>query len=106
MRWYGRIGFTVDSDETFGIFEKTTTAKPYYGDVLYLRPRWEARDNSTNNDLVANVQLSVVADDFAIRNSSYMTWAEYMGAKWCITSIEVVFPRILINLGSVYTGAV
>ena len=105
-KWYGRIGFSTDSDQGFGIFEKTSEARPYYGDIIHSRPGWTAVSDSTNEKMTVNSRISVVADDFALQNTYRMTWIEYLGTKWYISSVELAFPRIIVDIGNVYTEEV
>jgi hypothetical protein len=59
---------------------------------------------SINDNLALNNQLSIIADSFAINNLGNMRYVTWMGAKWNITNVEILRPRLLLTIGSVYNG--
>ena len=103
-KWFGKIGY-VDTVETVpGRWTPEETVHEYFGDVNRNNTRWAGNSESTNDNLTVNVQISIVADPFAIDNFYSMKWIEYMGAKWKITNVEPQFPRLLLTLGGVWNG--
>ena len=48
--------------------------------------------------------ISIVADPYAMNHSSTMVYAEVMGTKWKITSVEVQYPRLILTLGDGYNA--
>lgn len=103
-RWFGKVGYSETVETSPGVYAPTDTICEYFGDVKRDSTRWTGNSESTNDNLTINVQISIVADPFAIEHFSSMKWVEYMGAKWKITNAEPQFPRILLNLGGVYNG--
>lgn len=104
-KYYGKIGFatTVEDPVDSGIWKEKITARPYSGDVLNNTRRIELADN-VNADLNISNRISIVADPYAKLNFHSMRYAEYLGSKWRITSVEVSFPRLILNLGGLYNG--
>lgn len=103
-RWSGSVGFVKTEDKGYGVFEPVEIKRPYFGDTVVDVRRIQDQERSTNPSLSLNTRISMVADEFALKNLAHMRWVEYMGAKWSITSATVQFPRIELNFGSVYVG--
>ena len=57
-----------------------------------------------NEDITIFNEISIIADQFAYENFHSMRYAEFMGAKWKIDSVEVQHPRLILSLGDVYNG--
>lgn len=104
-KYYGKIGFgtTVEDPVDSGICKEKITVRPYSGDVLNNTRRIELADN-VNADLNISNRISIVADPYAKLNFHSMRYAEYLGSKWRISSVEVSFPRLILNLGGLYNG--
>ena len=107
-RFYGEIGFlkTEETDpvEHPGVWEPILTERPYYGDVMRNTRRWDPNGNSTNDNLVINNTISIVADSFAERNMGAMKYVKWRGERWVITSIEIQRPRLILTIGGLYNG--
>ena len=104
-KWYGTIGYaeTVEQPENSGIWVETITERSYYGDVIRNSRRLESAGQVNDNVVVSN-QISIVADPFANQNFHAIRYAEFMGAKWKITNVEVQYPRLILTLGGIYNG--
>lgn len=103
-KWYGAVGF-VDTKETSpGVWTEDDITRNYYGNIERNNFRWSASQDSTNDDLTINSQISIVADPYAVNNTHLMKYIEYLGVKWKITSVEPRHPRLILNLGGVYNG--
>lgn len=103
-KWFGKIGYSETVETTPGKWMPNDTVHEYIGDVNRASTRWTANPDSTNDNLTVNVQISIVADPFAIEKFYSMKWIEYMGTKWKITNVEPQFPRLLLTLGGVWNG--
>ena len=102
-KYYGAIGFAETIETVPGVWEEKITERNYYGDLI--RNIRKLQNSGQVNDTVdiAN-QISVVADPFAYSNFHSMRYAEYMGAKCKITSVEVQHPRLILTIGGLYNG--
>ena len=84
-RFYGDVGFakTVETDpeEHPGKYDVVLTEKPYYGDVMRNTRRWDQNSTGINDNLVINNTISIVADDFAIRNVGAMKYVKWRGER-------------------------
>lgn len=103
-KWYGIIGFIDTVEVSPGVWEEQLTERHYRGDLIRNIRRYESSSDKLNDDLNINNEISIVLDPYAIRNFHRMRYAEFMGAKWKITSVEVIRPRLILSLGGEYNG--
>ena len=103
-KFYGPIGYSVSTEVRPGVWKDTIDERNYYGDLIRDTSRWTASQDSTNDDLTINNQISIVADPFAENNFHSMKYVRFMGANWKITSVEPRFPRLILSVGGVYNG--
>ena len=103
-KWFGKIGFNVGTQETSpSVYKETIEEREYYGDLIRNARRLQTTDK-VNDDIEISNELSIVADPYAVQNSHMMRYAEFMGTKWKISSVEVQYPRLLLTLGGVYNA--
>ena len=102
-KYYGKIGFatTVEDPEGSGIWKNKITPRSYKMDVLNNVRRLEATE-SVNDDINISNRISIVADPYAKLNFHSIRYAEYLGSKWKVSSVEVAYPRLTLNLGGLY----
>jgi hypothetical protein len=104
-KWFGKIAYSNTEESAPGVWNNPEDIiHEYYGDVKRNSTQWSGNSDSTNDNLTVNVQISIVADPFAIENFYSMEWIEYLGTKWKITNVEPQFPRLLLTLGGVWNG--
>lgn len=101
-KWYGVIGYGETVQTAPGVWDDIITERTYAGDVIRNVGRWNTTSDSTNDNLNINNQISIVADPFAYQNFHSMKYAEFMGAKWKITNVEVQHPRLILTIGGVF----
>ena len=102
-KWYGVIGYAETVETKPGIWEEQITERDQYGDLFRNSRRLQSTDK-VNDDINISNQLSIVADPYAINNFYSMRYAEFSGAKWKITDVEVQYPRLILTLGGVWNG--
>ena len=102
-KFYGTIGYAKTVETMPGVWTEQITERDYYGDVIRNSRRLQSSDK-VNDDISISNQISIVADPYAINNSHSMRYAEFMGAKWKISDVEVQYPRLLLTLGGLYNG--
>ena len=104
-KWHGIIGYIETVETTPGVWKPQTTELSYTGNVIRGNTRWSPSNDSTNDDLNVNCQISILADPFARHHFSSMKYIEFMGAKWKITSVDPTqYPRLILSIGGVYNG--
>lgn len=102
-KWYGVIGYADTVEVEPGIWEEQVTERPYYGELIRNTRRLQTTDK-VNDDLTISNQISIVSDPYAINNFHAMKYAVLWGTKWKITSVEVQYPRLVLEVGGVYNG--
>lgn len=102
-KFYGKIGFAETTETSPGVFVESIVDREYYGDVLDFARRLQSSDKVNDNIEITN-QLSIVADQNAYNHINEMRYAEFMGVKWKITSVKVLYPRLQLTLGDEWNG--
>ena len=102
-KFRGIVGYveTVESQTQPGVFEPVSTEKVYKGDVLRKSRRLETSEQLNDNINISN-QISIVADEYAFKHFSSITYVEYMGSFWKVTDVEVNHPRLTLSIGNLY----
>lgn len=103
-KYYGNVGFAGETVETKpGVWIESIIERPYYGDEVRNTRKLQPSDGVNDNINIA-INLSIVADPYAVENMYMMRYATYKGAKWKITDVEPQHPRLLLTLGGLYNG--
>lgn len=102
-KWFGKIGYAETVETAPGVWKEQITVRDYYGDLTRNTRRLQSADK-VNDDLNITNELSIVSDPYAIKNFHSMRYAEFMGAKWKISEVEVLYPRLRLTLGGLYNG--
>lgn len=102
-KYFGKIGYAEQVETAPGVWEEKITERQYYGDVVRNIRRLESSGN-LNDNINVSMEISIVADPYAIQNFHTMRYVEFMGSLWKITSVEVNYPRLILSIGGVYNG--
>lgn len=100
-KFYGNIGFAEQIEIRPGIWDEQIIERPYYGDLMRNTYVGQSPTGVNPNITISN-NISIVADLYANKNTQYMKYVEFMGAKWQITNIEIQYPRIILTVGGIY----
>ena len=103
-KWFGVIGYAVAEETAPGVWEEQIVERNYFGDLNRINRRLQPSSEKLNDDIDISNEISIVSDPFAMDNFHSMRYAEFGGAKWKITSVEVQYPRLNLSLGGVYNG--
>lgn len=101
MKWFGKIAFSDQHETEPGVWEDEPVVRDYFGDVL----KNYKRDNTTstmNSEISVSNQLSVVADPFLLNSFHKILYVEFMGAKWRVSSVDVQYPRMILDFGGLF----
>ena len=101
-KWYGKIGYAETVETEPGLWEELITEREYYGDTIRNTRRLQSSGGVNDNVNIAN-EISIVADPYANQNIYAMRYAEFMGTKWKITSVEVQYPRLILEIGGLWS---
>lgn len=102
-KWFGVIGYADATETSPGVWEEVITERSYFGDLTRNTRRLQTADQ-LNDDINISNELSIVADPYANEHFHSMRYAEFAGAKWKISSVEVKYPRLILSLGGLYNG--
>lgn len=102
-KFYGSIGYAELVEVNPGIWEEKITERKYYGDLIKNTRRLQTSDK-LNDDINISNEISIVADPYANQNFHSMRYVEFMGAKWKINNVEVLYPRLILTIGGVYNA--
>lgn len=98
-KWFGKIGYVTHVQSAPSVWKNKETVREYFGDVIRNTSGWRSNTDSTNDDLTIDVQISIVADQFAYQHFSSMKWIELYDAKWKIIKVEPKHPRLILTVG-------
>lgn len=101
-KWFGKIGF-AEPYESHGVVKDCIVERQYFGEVVRNNRRWQ-ETSKVNDDLTINNQISIVADPYALNTFHSIKYVEFMGSLWKVSSVEVQFPRLILEVGGVYNG--
>ena len=102
-RYSGKIGYANEVEIRPGVYDVEFTERIYTGDLNRNVSRGQSSDKYNDDITIAN-EISIVADQFAYDNFYAIKYAELMGFKWKVTSVEVKYPRLILQLGGKYNG--
>lgn len=102
-KFYGAIGYSFQQEFAPGVYKDVTTEKNYRGDVVLNQQRWQPADK-VNDDFNLDNSISIVADEFAYKNIGAIRYIVWHGVAWKIQSLNIIRPRIVIQIGGVYNG--
>lgn len=102
-KFYGSIGYAELVEVNPGIWEEKIKERKYYGDLIRNTRRLQTSDK-LNDDINISNEISIVADPYANQNFHSMRYVEFMGAKWKINNVEVLYPRLILTIGGVYNA--
>lgn len=100
-KYHGFIGYGETVITKPGVHKQQITEREVFGDVIINNKKTE-NSGQVNDNIVVNVQISFVADPYAMNNFHHIKYAPYMGAKWKILSVSEQRPRLVLTLGGVY----
>ena len=103
MKYCGKIGFATTTETIPGNWEEQFTERIYYGDLIRNSRKLQSSGNQNDNIVISN-EISIVADPFAKENFHAIRYAEYMGTKWKVSSVDVQYPRLTLSLGEAYNA--
>lgn len=100
---YCEIGFAEEVETVPGVWTEEIVPRKYYAELRRNVRRLQTTDQ-VNDDIMISNEIGIIADPYARNNFHMMRYAEYMGAKWKITSVDVQRPRLNLTLGGLYNG--
>lgn len=102
-RFYGKIGYATTTETSPGIYKQQITEHEYFGDILQDMRQYDSSGKINENVNISN-RFSIVADVYAYDNYALMRYVDFMGVKWLVTKVELMYPRIILTVGGLYNG--
>lgn len=102
-KFYGIIGFAITVETSPGVWIDDIVEKTYTGDVLKKSQRWDYKEN-VNPDVTISDMISIIADEYTLSNVYAMKYIKWRGATWAISLIRIERPRIILEIGGLYSG--
>lgn len=100
-KFYGMIGYSQTVETSPGVWKEQIIEKPYYGDFVRSTRKLDG-GTTVNSDINVANELSIVADPFANENFFSMRYVVFNGTKWRIKSVEIQYPRLILEIGGIY----
>lgn len=101
MRYYGDIGYFETVETKPGLFEEKIVFRKAKGDVIRNAKRNQLSSN-INDNIILNNSISIVADPYAREHFFAIKCVKWQGALWEVKSVEVQYPRLILELGGPY----
>lgn len=103
-KFYDIVGYAETKETVPGVWEEVVVDKYYYGDVTKNTKRNE-RGEGLNDNIVASVNVSILADAYAENHFINIKYVRWMGVKWKVRDVDASQrPRLILTLGEVYNG--
>ncbi len=102
-KFYGVIGYAIQTETAPGVWEDQITEKNYRGDVILAQQRWQ-KTEGVNSNLSLDNSISIVADTYAYANFGFIKYVIWHGQKWNVNSLAINRPRIVLQIGGIYNG--
>lgn len=104
MKYSGKIGFWIEDQEIRpGVYDSDIVEKSYTGDILRNSQRWGGSEYINKNVTISD-KISIIGDLYLQEHLSSIKYVTWMGQKWCVSSIDINYPRITLEIGEVYNG--
>ena len=100
-KYYGTVGYAETVETAPDVWQEVITERDYSGEAMRITKKWQSSEH-LNDDLSINNRLSILADPYAYDHFHSIRYATWMGTKWKVSSVEVAYPRLLLDLGGVY----
>lgn len=102
-KFYGAIGYAIQTETAPGVWEDQITEKNYRGDVVINQQKWQKTEEVNDNFNLDN-SISIIADEYAYTNFGHIKYIVWHGQKWNIQSMAINRPRIVLQIGGLYNG--
>ena len=102
-KFYDVIGFADTVETRPGVWTEQVTERMYYMELARNMRKLQASSQVNDDVNVAN-EVSVLADPYANQNFHTIRYVSFMGARWKVTNVEVLYPRLVLTVGGVYNG--
>jgi hypothetical protein len=103
-KFSGAVGYSESRETAPGVYTDVMTERQYYGDIIRDQRRLEPNAIQVNDDIRIDNSFSLVADAYAIDNTSAMRYIVWNGKPWAVTNAEFRRPRLILSIGGLWNG--
>lgn len=105
-RYHGVVGYGIPKEDPEGSGNWINEIKefPYFGDVIRNTRNLVEDADKVNSNITVGNSISIVADPYALEHYIRIIYAEWEGALWTVTTVEVRRPRLILGIGDIYNG--
>ena len=100
---YTKIGFAETEETAPGVWLEVIHERSYKVDVTRNLRRLNS-DGDMNDDLSLTNEVSVLMDGFLPDHFFKIRYIWWHGAKWKVTTAEILYPRLRLTIGTLYNG--
>lgn len=103
-KFYGSVGFWDGEEEVRkGVTRPKIVERNYYGEFLRDYNKWQESSKQDDN-FTLNNRISILSDPYAHEHWPSIKYVVYNNVKWSVKSVEVSYPRLILEIGGVYNG--
>lgn len=104
MKFSGKVGFYSGTSETKpGIWTPAIIERTYTGDIIRNNRRFQNSEHQ-NDTLTTNNSISILSDLYARQNWQTIRYVIWNDVKLKVTSVEINYPKLVLEIGGVYNG--
>lgn len=103
MKFSGVLGYNITSETDPGTWQDNIIEKHAVGDVISSNYKLE-NPADVDLDLNLDIRISIVMNSYIKQNFGYIKYVKYEGVTWCVKSVSVQYPRLILTLGGLYNG--
>lgn len=102
-KFHGIIGYGETVEKSPGVYGDLITERECFGETIRNSKRYQSVDKVNDNINISN-EISIIADTYARNYFHLMRYIKFDGSdsKWKIESVEIQYPRFILNVGGVY----
>ena len=102
-RFYGKIGFAEQKEVKPDVWKDVIVERPYVGSFVRNTIRWN-QGSEINDDVRLDEAVSIISDPYILQHSAVIRYVDWQGTKWKIMSIQINYPRVILQLAGEYHG--
>lgn len=102
-KFHGKIGFGIPTEQEAGYWVEKPEEREYSGDLIQMSRLLQSTER-IHDDVTLSVEISIVGDDFALKNFGLIRYVVLGGVKWRVSKVNPLFPRLVLTVGGVYNG--
>lgn len=103
-RFYGNVGYAVQTEVRKGVWQDVITERPYFGETMDRGWKYQNETDQVNDNIILNTDFEVIADAFMLDHFSNIRYICYAGTRWVTKSVSYDPPRVHLQIGGVYNG--